>query len=293
MEIKQLETFYWIANLGSFSAAAEKLHTTQPTISMRIRQLETELGVELFDTARRRALLTSKGRSLVEYAEQLLTTVSEVRRHIGSSETLGGRARVGVTETIALTWLPDFVRRMNERYPGVVLELDVDLTINLWEKLKTGSIDVALLPGPVLEPNQIVVGLGQIEYTWMASPKLDLSKDVLGPQDIQDQSVISLASGSTLYSIVERWFRDNSAKPKRVDVCNSLGVVASLTEAGLGVSLLPPSIYQNAVAQGALYTINAAPPLPPLDFVAVYPETTISPLPAVVVEIAREASSFM
>ncbi len=76
MEIKQLEAFYWIARLGSFAAAARKLHTTQPAISMRIRQLESDLGTQLFDTSRRTAQLTPKGRDLVDHAASMLTLMS-------------------------------------------------------------------------------------------------------------------------------------------------------------------------------------------------------------------------
>lgn len=292
MELRQLESFYWIARLGSFAAAAEKLHTTQPSISMRIRQLERELGVKLFDTTRRSALLTSKGWELVDHAEHLLAAVSDVRRRVGRAETLSGRARVGVTETIALTWLPEFVGTMNEQYPDIVLELDIDLTMNLWEKLKTGALDVALLPGPVLEANQVSADLGRIQYTWMASPRLGLPDRTLGPEDLQSHSVLSLSSGSTLYGSLERWFRDNGARARRINVCNSLSVIVSLTEAGLGVSLLPPSIYADAVRHGRLHTIEVEPPLAPLEFLAVYPERTISPLPAVVVDVARTTSTF-
>jgi len=293
VELRQLESFYWIARLGTFAAAAEKLHTSQPTISMRVRQLERELGVKLFDTKRRSALLTSKGSELVDHAERLLASASDVRRSVGRPETLSGRVRIGVTETIALTWLPQFVGRMNECYPHVVLELDVDLTMNLWEKLKTGSVDIALLPGPVLELNQVSVGLGHIQYMWMSSPRLGLPEGTLGPADLQSHSVLSLASGSTLYGSLERWFRDNGAKARRINVCNSLSVIASLTEAGLGVSLLPPSIYADAIQTHRLRAIEVEPSLAPLEFLAVYPERTVSPLPAVVVEVASASSTFM
>ena len=70
--LKQLETFYWAAKLGSFTAAAERLNYTQSTVSMRIHDLEQNLGVSLFDRSQRTARITSKGRDLLKHAEELL-----------------------------------------------------------------------------------------------------------------------------------------------------------------------------------------------------------------------------
>lgn len=292
MELRQLETFYWIARLGSFAAAARKLHTTQPAVSMRIRELERALGAELFDTSRRTAQLTTKGRDLVDYAERVVSLVSSIRERMADTETLSGRVRVGVTETIALTWLPAFVSRINDRFPNVVLELDVDLTMNLWPKLDAGSLEVVLIPGPILQGRLISEYLGDCQYTWMASPRVDLPRGSLGPRDLEPVPILSLSRESTLHERLESWFRKNGAEPRRIDVCNSLSVVASLTVAGLGVSLLPPDIFHREVASGALRTLEVLPPLAALKFYVAYPEHPASPLPAIIASVAREVSAF-
>lgn len=292
MELRQLETFYWIARLGSFAAAARKLHTTQPTVSMRIRELERDLDTELFDTSRRTARLTTKGRDLVEQAERIISMVASIRERMSSTDTLSGRVRVGVTETVALTWLPTFVSRMNERFPGVVLELDVDLTMNLWPKLESGSLEVMLLPGPILQHRLVSAYLGDCQYTWMASPRLGLPRGSLEPAALESVPILSLSSESTLHDRLESWFRSNGVQPRRIDVCNSLSVVASLTVAGLGVSLLPPEIFHREVSAGALRTLDLRPRLDALQFFVAYPEQPTSPLPAVIAAVAEEVSTF-
>ena len=78
MKLQQLETFFWVVKLGSFAAAATRLHATQSTISMRIRELEKSLGVELFDRSQRSAKLTPKGSELMGYAERLLDMATEL-----------------------------------------------------------------------------------------------------------------------------------------------------------------------------------------------------------------------
>ena len=80
MNLKHLETFAWIARLGSFSAAAERLGTSQPAVSMRIAELERTLGTKLFDRAGRSARITPKGRELIDYAERILSLASVIKR---------------------------------------------------------------------------------------------------------------------------------------------------------------------------------------------------------------------
>src|SRR5690554_1833564 len=106
MTLKQLTTFYWVCRLDSFAAAAEYLFSTQSAVSMRIRELETSLGVELFDRSQRSARLTAKGRDLLSYAERIISLMSEIEAEIGAPESLVGTIGLGATELVAITWLP-------------------------------------------------------------------------------------------------------------------------------------------------------------------------------------------
>ena len=109
MNIKQLETFYWAAKLGSFTAAAERLNATQSTVSMRIQDLEQTLDSALFDRSQRTARLTAKGRELMGYAEKLLSLVAEIQERISAPESIPGFLRLGVAEVVSTTWLPRFI----------------------------------------------------------------------------------------------------------------------------------------------------------------------------------------
>jgi DNA-binding transcriptional LysR family regulator len=153
MKLTNLETFVWVASLGSFRAAAERLHATQPTISARIAALERSLGVTLFDRSGKSASLSPLGLQLLPYAEKMLGLASEIDLLIGDKEALRGIVRLGTSETLVHTWLPDLLRRVHEEYPGVTVEILVDLTVNLRERLVSRETDVAFLLGPVAEPN--------------------------------------------------------------------------------------------------------------------------------------------
>src|SRR5438552_2771515 len=139
LNLKQLETFSWVARLGSFQAAASRLNATQPAISIRVRELERLLGVELFDRTARGARLTLKGRELLDQAERLLAAAAEVQYRIADKATIRGVVRLGVVDVVALTWLPQFIFRLERVYPGIRVDLVVDGTFHLRDLIQEGE----------------------------------------------------------------------------------------------------------------------------------------------------------
>lgn len=292
MTLKQLETFYWVCRLQGFAAAAEHLHSTQSAVSMRIQDLEASLGVPLFDRSQRSARLTAKGQELIKYAEQLMTVATDIRHRIGDPRVLSGTVRLGVTELVAVTWLPKLVTAINENYPGIVLELDVDLTLNQLQKLQNGDLDVTLLPGPIAEPGLANAPLGTVEFAWMASPKLGVPRKKLTPRDLHAWPLLTLTRSSNLHKLLGAWFEESGATARRVDVCNSIGVLGALTMAGLGVSFLPLEHFGREVAGGRLQVLDLAPRLPDLEYFAVFEKRQIQPLSQAIAQLAQQCSSF-
>lgn len=292
MNTRHLETFVWSARLGSFTAAALKLNTTQPAVSMRIQQLEKSLDLILFNRTRRSIHLTPKGREFLAYAERIVALTSEAQTRLGDPKALGGHIRLGVTETIALTWLPDLLARLSEKFPGVTVDLSVDLTAGVWKRLEAGDLEIALLPGPASAPRLATVPLGSIRYAWMANPRLEIPCGRLGPKDLAAWPVITLSQDSVLYDMVDDWFRKSGVEPRRMQVCNSLSVAAALTLQGLGISLLPPSIFRHNVKRSELTIINAAPALDPIGFHAVYQRSSDPHLVEYLADLARKVSTF-
>ncbi|MGI9463942.1 MAG: LysR family transcriptional regulator [Aestuariivirgaceae bacterium] len=294
MNMKHIESFVWIARLGSFSAAARRLNTTQPAISMRIAELEKSLGVVLFDRRSRALRMTPEGREFADYAQRIADLAEEAAGRLSDRSQFTGRLKLGVTESVALTWLSGLVVRLNEEFPAMLIDLDINLTQVVWRKLRNGELDLAILPGPAFGSDLSTTYLGSILYTWMASPKLKLagSAGQLTAGDFKSVPVITLSEDSNLHDIIEAWFSKNSSAPRRVDVCNSLGVVAELTKAGLGISMLPPSIFADEIRRGDLYELETGPKIEPLDFWAVQTRRHVSPITETIARFARQASTF-
>ena len=292
MTLKQLETFYWVCRLGGFAAAAKHLHSTQSAVSMRIQDLESSLGVPLFDRNQRAARLTAKGQDLIQYAERLMSVASDIRHRIGDPKVLSGTVRLGVTDFVAVTWLPALVAAINENYPDIALELDVDLTLTQLRKLQNGDLDVAVLPGPIEEPGLTNVSLGSVEFAWMASPKLGVPRKRLTPRDLHAWPLLTLTHDSNLHKLMARWFEASHATIRRANACNSIGVLAALTMAGLGVSYLPREHFARDIEEGRLQPLDITPRLPDLEYFAIFGKRQIQPLSQSIAQLAQQYSTF-
>ncbi|MFD2854384.1 LysR family transcriptional regulator [Seohaeicola zhoushanensis] len=115
--LKQLEAFVWIADLGSFRAAAERLNTTQPNISARIAALEEILNVTLMERDAGSVRLTPRGRDLLDHARAVLRQTEALIAASGQKALFDGTLRLGVTEMIVHTWLKDFLRALRAQFP--------------------------------------------------------------------------------------------------------------------------------------------------------------------------------
>ena len=292
LKLTQLETFYWTVRLGSFSAAAERLNATQSTVSIRIQELEQQFGVVLFDRSHRTARLTAKGRELVKYVERLLDLTTEMQEQIATPESLAGLLRVGVAEVISMTWLPSFVKTAHERHPKIALEFEVALTMELMDKLRSGVLDLVLVPGQSLEANLLAQPLGAVQFEWMASPSLGIPDTRLTPRDLQDWPIIALSKESYHHATIEAWFKTNRAVCKRIDTCNSMEAVAALTRAGVGVSLLPPRCYEADIEQARLRVIDTTPRMKPRECFAIVSVDEFRPITQRIAQLAAECSDF-
>lgn len=293
MNLQQLATFYWTSKLGSFTDAAAKLNSAQSTVSMRIAELEEELGVRLLERSKRHLRLTPKGRDLLRYAEEIGILVEEIRHHIGQPEQISGSLRLGVAELVALTWLSDLVAALNARYPRIEVDLDIGLSGRLQDDLAAGALDLVILPMPFrAKVRAAAVSVGAMPFRFLASPALALPQRRMSPRDLQDWPVITLGPDSVISDLQDSWFQSCGARPLRLDRSNSMEVSAKLVRSGLGISLLPYGFYAEDVAAGRMRVVEVEPALPDVEFFALTSSDRNAPLVAVAVELAVALSTF-
>lgn len=292
MKLQQLETFFWTVRLGSFSAAADKLFTTQSTVSLRIRELERSLGVELFDRSARKAVLTPKGRELMEYATRLIDLSNEMVHRVASPDALAGTVRLGVAEVVSVSWLPRLIKAISARYPQLHLEIEEALTGDLMAGLYQGDIELVLAPGGGPIPNASSLPLGSVEFAWMASPAMGLPDRAHKAAELSALPIIGLKPQSFHHAAIEAWFREGGVRCTYLARCKSMGVAASMTMAGVGISYLPVRFHGDDVAEGRLQIVVTDAPFRFVEFVAAVATDRAYPLADTVAALAQEVSDF-
>ncbi len=291
IEFRTLETFVWVAQLKSFRGAAAKLNTTQPSVSQRIAQLEEQLDARLIERGRRSFALTEAGRSVLAQAERLLRLRAELVASVTDRSQLRGTLRLGAAETIVHTWLPRFVEAMSARYERITLEIEVDISPNLRERLLSQQIDLAFMLGPISAPSILSRPLRDEPIRFFASPKLGFSAGENLLSRIAAFPIITFARNTQPYMRLRELLSDPHLPPTRVHASAALATAVRMALDGLGVALIPASIVTDDVAAGRLVEIDCAAGIPDLQFVAGWlasPDTSIIDL---ALEIAGSASA--
>lgn len=290
--LKQIEALHWIVQLGTFERAATKLNTTQSAISKRIQELEEAAGVALFDRHQRGARLTEKGEHLLALGQEMLAVQERMLALKTSQEMPARRLRLGVTELTAMTWLPRFVAALRDSHPTVALEPEVDMSRNLYERLRDDTIDLIVIPEVFSDPAIASLRLAEIENVWMASPDLVRAPQRMALADLANYTILvqGSRSGSGLY--VGKWLNAAGIVLPRLFACDSLIALLGLTIAGIGVSYLPKQCFMPLVAARKLKIIPTKPPLPPVPYAAMYRNDRPTAFTSLVATLARSACDF-
>lgn len=261
LTLAQIETFYWIARLGSFHAAARQLCVTQPSVSGRIRELERDLGCALFDRSGGRARLTEAGKAIQRQSEQMLSLAREIHSETSAGK-LRGLLRLGVVETVAHIALPGLIRKLKATKPGLRIELAVDVGSVLLRQLDERQLDVAITTDAVASEGITVHPLGEVDLAWLGPASHPLAGRTLKPADLVEEAIFTQPEMSTIGRTIRQWFDAGQCTPKSLSGCNSLSVTSELVAAGLGFAVMTPAVVRDDIAD-RIRRFEAIPPIPP------------------------------
>lgn len=256
---QQLEAFYWVTRLGGFHAAARQLHLTQPTISMRIRELEDALDLKLFKRTRQRAEITPAGREVFLQAEKMLRLADELAGIASRSDSLRGLLRLGANESTAITGLTELLSRLKATYPRLKVELTIDVGAVLSRKLNARELDMAILSDPISAPHVLDEAIGMVKLGWVGSLRLALPKRELTPVEAGSLPIVVTPDPSTLHSVVKEWFRSEGVDFDNYSTCNSMALMTKLVIAGHAIAVLPLSAVQAEIKLGTVHALPTKP----------------------------------
>jgi LysR family hydrogen peroxide-inducible transcriptional activator len=150
MELHQLRYFCAVAETGSFSRAAEQSHISQPSLSQQILKLEDELGARLFDRLGRSVRLTDLGKTFLPRARAVLRELEAAKGDVVEhKDSVGGVVTIGVIPTVAPYLLPPYLTTFSKKFPQARLTVVEEITPVLLDRLRAGTIDVAILASPI------------------------------------------------------------------------------------------------------------------------------------------------
>lgn len=289
--LKQLEAFIWVSDLGSFRKAADRLNTTQPNISARIAALESALDVTLMERDAGSVRLTTKGQELLDHAREVFRATDRFIEAANQKTLHNGVLRLGVTEMVVHTWVREFLRVLKDRYPNITVELTVDLSINLEKELFERSIDLAFQNGPFNRQTTGNKKLGVFPLIWIASPKIGLQD--LNHVTIDDMvrfPILTHARSTLLYAEVEAHFGCRCDLPARLVGSSNLAACIHMAVDGYGVATVPEAMVINELQAGELSRVNYDWTPESLSFVARYDSEKSAGFVAKAADIASEVS---
>lgn len=263
MTFEQLKTFLTVARMGGVRKAAEQMNVSQPAVSTRISSLETYLGTELFSRVSTGVVLTRKGVLLRNHAEQIMAIMERIKGDVMAEDSVSSLLRLGVAETVAQTWLPDFLRALHRSFPKLKIEVSVDISVNLRELLLDRSLDLTILMGPISDYSVDNLDLPPFELSWYRP--IDLPDP-----DLSTTPVITYNRNSRPHRELTQQLRDRYGSSAQVFPTNSLSTGFEMVASGIGVGILPHVLGRRLVEEKRITTFDPGWQASPLNFTATY-----------------------
>ena len=284
MDLSDLRIFRAVVEAGGITAAARQLHRVQSNVTTRVRQLEENLGVELFIREGKKLHLSPAGQVLLDYADRLLTLADEARNAV-QDPSPRGLFRLGAMESTAAVRLPGPLAEYHRRYPQVTLELHTGNPQQLATAILAGELDAALVAEPVADaPFEKTLAFEE-ELVLVAAadhPPIDTEGDA-------PETVIAFEVGCPHRKRLETWYEGRGDMPARTIEMSSYHVMLGCVVAGMGVSLLPRAVLSGYPERDRL----SVHPLPPgqdkAETVLIWRKGAGSPKIAALNEILKES----
>ena len=258
MEIRNLKTFLKVATLKNFTSAAKELGYSQANVSAQIKQLEEELEAPLFNRIGRRVTLTQYAEELLPYALNIVSTAVEMENLLHSGEALGGTVRVGMVESLFHAIGEDLILEYHRRFPKVTMDIVVDATSVLKERLRQDTLDLAfLIDDPLTGSEWQIFYAAPAKVVAVVNPDHPFAhKKKIRPEDISGHELVMMEP-SAPYSV---GFMNSMAK-KHLDTkpfltLQSADIAADMAQRENLVAVIPYYTAASAIEEGRLVALD-------------------------------------
>jgi LysR family transcriptional regulator, hydrogen peroxide-inducible genes activator len=249
MELNQLRYFCAIAETSSFSRAAQLTHVSQPSLSQQIRKLEDELGARLFDRLGRTVRLTDLGRAFLPRARGVLRELEAARGDVVARKgSIGGPVCVGAIPTIAPYFLPRRLTTFSRKHPQARITVVEEITPVLLERLRAGSVDVAIVALPLTARGHEFRSFPLMtEKLFAVLPRLHplARRRAVSLAELREEPFLLLRDGHCFRETAVQACKRARLNPQIVFESGNFTSILSMVNAGLGISIIPEMALEN------------------------------------------------
>jgi DNA-binding transcriptional LysR family regulator len=255
MEIRQLRAFIAIAESGTFTAGAERVHVTQAAVSMQIRQLENEVGARLFIRAPRNVILTEAGEKLLERARHILREhdagLEEIAELAGAKR---GRLRIGSASAgVSSDQLPGILKELRKHHPNADISVTSGTSEALVQQLLAAELDIAFVSLPVEARGIQTERLNEDQLVAIASPRHKLARQkTVSAYALAGERLILGQRGGNTRRLIDEFFAQAGVKPTVAMELSRLAAIKRMVEEDMGVGIVPLGAVREEVETGRL-----------------------------------------
>ena len=258
MELRQLDIFRILAHDLNFTRAAERAHCVQSNVSVQIRAMEEELGVQLFERLGQQVRLTAHGQRLLPYAERILHLLEEARAITRDGESPAGTLLIGSPESVLTYRLPPVLQVFRTKFPVVELVFRAVGSTELIPLLEQGQLDIGLVIDELLNhPRLEVEPLCPEPLALLAHPRHKLlARREVTAEDLRDEAFLLTDAGCAYRSKLEQALGVGHVRPKAVMEFTSVETIKQCAALGMGIACLPAIVASSEIATGKLAALR-------------------------------------
>lgn len=254
MDLKNLTTFIYVAELNSFTKAAEKLGYSQSTVSFQIKQLERELNSLLFERINHTVTLTEKGKEVLKYAHQINELTQGLEKKMRDERHAGGHVRIAMADSLCDSLLADQFLDFRKEYPGITLKIIAAVTQEMFRLLDHNEADVILtLDNHIYDTEYVIVREEKVGMHFVAKADSPLAaKEALSVRELTNQPFILTEKGMSYRRLMDEKLAAMSLEIQPVLEIGSTSLICSLVEQGAGIAFLPDYVTAKGIAAGRI-----------------------------------------
>ncbi|AGN84269.1 MULTISPECIES: putrescine utilization regulator PtrR [Enterobacteriaceae] len=241
MDLTQLEMFNAVAQTGSITQAAQKVHRVPSNLTTRIRQLESDLGVDLFIRENQRLRLSPAGHSFLRYSQQILALVDEARMVVAGDEPQG-LFSLGALESTAAVRIPATLAQYNQRYPRIQFDLATGPSGTMIDGVLEGRLSAAFVDGPIMHPGLEGIPVYREEMMIVAPVGHEV---ITHAAQVNGASIYAFRANCSYRRHFESWFHADRATPGKIHEMESYHGMLACVIAGAGLALIPRSMLES------------------------------------------------